>query len=134
MPRKTRTQADNLRRRNEYKMAKTIDDAREFDDFRQDVLPKIRKMLKDGKSTEEIIKFTESYAAARVATIALTDEDSGKALAAAKDLLDRSIGKAKERQEIEHKYSKLKPDEIDSLLLSKLGAATEDESDTDEAH
>jgi hypothetical protein len=64
--------------------------------------------------------WAESYAAARSISIALTETDSTKALSGVKEILDRSKGKAKERVDVEHRYSKLKDEEIDALLESKF--------------
>ena len=111
----------------EDNMAGLLDNLTAFEDFQAEVLPKIREMLKQGKSALEIAQFAEAYAAARVATIALTDADTGRALAAAKDLQDRATGKAKERVETTHKFEKLKDQELDALLASRLQDAADDE-------
>lgn len=103
----------------ERKMVKLLDDLREFESFRNEILPKLQKMLKEGASAQKIYEFAQSYAAARAVSV-LMDPDSTKALAAAKDILDRTIGKPKERHEHEHKYSQLKDEELDALLTSRL--------------
>lgn len=113
----------------ETKTVNLIHQLTQFEDFQTEVLPKIQRMLKEGKKAEDIIEFAQAYAAARMVTIALTDQDSGRAATAAKDVLDRSLGKAKERSEIEHKYSKLKDEELDALLASKLEEADDDRTD-----
>lgn len=110
-------------------MAQRLDRRAAFEDFEDEILPKMRKMLREGRTAEEITAFAQAYAAARVVTIALSDADSGKALAAAKDVLDRTQGKAKERTETTHKFEKLKDEELDSLILSRL---KEEGSDEDE--
>lgn len=107
--------------------ARTIDNIRQFEEYKEDILPKIRKMLKDGAKSEEIIAFAQAYAAARIVTIALTDDDAGKATTAAKDLLDRHMGKATERKEVSHKFEKLKDEELDALLTSRLKEVADDE-------
>lgn len=117
--------------RENKRMAQVIDDLREFDEFRTGLLKKIQAMLKDGKTSEEILEFGKAMAAARVVTTVAVEKDSQKALAAAKDVLDRTQGKAKERTEVEHKFSKLPEDQLDAMLLSKLKEVTstkEDES------
>lgn len=113
--------------------ARLIDDISDFEDFKAEILPKIRAMLKRGAKPEEILEFAQSHAAARLVTIALTDPDSGKAYTASKDVLDRQMGKAKERTEVEHKFTKLKDEELDSLLLSQADAVSDDEA-TDDTH
>lgn len=100
-------------------MAFLMDELLAFQDFRTTVLPKLQEMVKQGKSADEIFKFAEAMAAAKMVTHALTDTDSGRAITATKDILDRSVGKAKERHEHEHKYAKLTDAEIDALLASE---------------
>ncbi len=114
-------------------MVRKLDALEKFEDFKADILPKLRKMMaKPGVTAEEILEFSKAYAVAKVATIAFSDEDNGRALAAAKDLIDRSIGKAKERVETEHRFGKLKDEELDALLTSRLKeVATEGDEDPD---
>ncbi len=116
----------------EKRMAQLIDDVSVFEEFKNDILPELRKMLKAGASAEEIYTFAQSYTAARTVTIALTEEDSGKALTAIKDVLDRTQGKAKERVEHEHRYGKLPDNELDALIESRLSEV--DSEHTDEPH
>lgn len=117
----------------EHRRISLIDDLAEFDSFRNELLPALRQALKDGKSAEDIYSMASAAAAARAVTIAVKEEDSGKALAAIKEILDRDKGKAKERQEVTHKLEKLPEEQLDALLLSKLGSLEEGEADTDEA-
>jgi hypothetical protein len=60
--------------------------------------------------------------------IAMTDKDSGRALSAIKDILDRTQGRAVERTTTTHKFEKLKDEELDALLKSRL----KEVADTDE--
>lgn len=110
-------------------MARALDDMSEFRKFREELLPVIRKDLEAGLSGEEIMRKYESYAAARIISIAAMEQDSGKALAAAKDILDRSQGKAKERSEVTHKLEKLPEEQLDALLLAKLEEAQDEQAD-----
>ena len=107
----------------EAKMSSALEDLSEFESFKRDLLPKIRQALKDGKKPEEIMNLAKSLAAARVATIAAFDMDSKTALTAARDLLDRTEGKAKETKSVEHSLKHAKPEELDAILLSKLEEA-----------
>lgn len=118
----------------EHRMAGLLDDLREFEQYREDVLPEIRRMLKEGASAEKILERFSNMAAARAVTIALTEEDSSKALAAIKDVIDRSQGKAVERKEVKHQFSELKDEELDALLESKLKEAAASESASDDGH
>jgi hypothetical protein len=117
--------------RTEAQLARSLDKLAAFQDWSADILPRLRKMLANPDVTpEDILEFSKAYAVAKVATIAFTDDDNARALSAAKDLLDRSLGKAKERQEVEHKFGKLKEEELDALIESRLAeASTADDAD-----
>lgn len=117
--------------REETKAGAFIDALEAHEQFKRDVLPKLRRALKEGVTPEKLYEQFSDLAAARTITIALTEEDSGKALAAIKEIQDRAYGKPKERVEQTHKYSKLKDEELDALVESKLRDAGY-EVDTDE--
>lgn len=138
MPRytaKPRGRASARRNNEEQRMARRVDKLRQHEEFEEQILPELRKMLKAGKSAGEIYEFAQNFAAARAVTIALTDADSNRALGAVKEILDRSQGKAKERTEVEHKFAKLRDEELDALLESRLQETTTDEDDaTTEQH
>jgi hypothetical protein len=108
-------------------MVSALDRLAAFEEFQEEILPTLRGALKEGKTAEDIYKLVQAHAAARTATIALTERDPAKALSAIKDILDRSGGKPTERREVEHKYSKLKDEELDSLILSEISDVTEDD-------
>lgn len=106
-------------RRYENRMARSLDRLADLESFAEMFLPAIRGDLKSGMSADEIYDKYKSIAAARVATIVVSEIDSSKALTAAKELLDRSGGKAAEKKEVTHKYERLKDEELDSLLLTE---------------
>jgi hypothetical protein len=113
-------------RKKEYakrKQERVLDKLAAFEEFEATVAPKLRQMLIDGATAEEVIDETAALAAARIATIAMTEMDSSKALAAAKDIIDRSKGKAVERRELSHKFDKLDDEALDALVISKLKEA-----------
>ena len=112
----------------EHARACISDELSEFYSFREDVLPVLRKSLKDGATAEDIYTKFQAYAAARAVTIVAKEVDSGKVLAAIKDILDRVGGRASEKKEITHKLEKLPDEQLDALLLSKL---SDDQSDDD---
>lgn len=115
--------------------ASLLDDLSEFNNFRSEILPVLRKALKGGTDAETIYKKFQAYAAARAVSIAATEVDSAKALYAIKDILDRTQGKAKERQEVTHKLSSLPEEQLDAILLSKLKNQQEgDETDEKTKH
>lgn len=112
------------KRRDGYKeqaaMARRIDELDEFEQYRQEILPLLRDAIKRKKTSKEIRALVQSYLTARIATIALTEQDSGKALAAARDLVDREEGKAVERKHIKHTLDELSDQELTALLQSEM--------------
>lgn len=119
---------------NDNDMAKNLDALREFEKFKSEILPKIQKMLKEGKKAEDIIAWGQSLAAARLVTDALTNEDSNQALKSVKEVLDRGLGKPVEKVQTTHKFEKLKEEELDALLESRLAEISVDDEATEEKH
>jgi hypothetical protein len=107
----------------EDKMVNMIDRLEKFRQFEEEILPALQRAIAKGVSAEEIYKKYEAHLAARTITIALTDPDAAKANAAIREAMDRSKGKATEKVELEHKYSKLKREEVEALLESQLAEA-----------
>lgn len=97
-----------------------VDRINKFEEFQKDILPMLRADIANGTPPEELIKKYRTHLAARQVTIALTEVDANKALAAIKDLRDRDEGKAVNREEVTHKYENMREEEIESILLSKL--------------
>jgi len=110
--------------------AEALDALAEFEEFRDTILPAIRKDLAAGLDAEHIMQKYQALAAARMVTTLATEQDSSKAMAAAKDVLDRTIGKAKERSEVTHKLQNIPEEQLDSILLSELDNL-EDSGDDD---
>lgn len=106
--------------RNSELLFDTMSDVELFAKWKRDVLPKLFQATKEGKTAEELYRLFADDAAARLIQIAITSPDQGKALAAAQDILDRTAGKATQKTQVEHKYEKLKDEELDALLRSKL--------------
>lgn len=114
-------------RRKEYakrKRERVFNKLAAFQEFQATIAPKMRRMLLDGVSAEDLLEEAAPLAAARIATIAMTETDSSKALAAAKDIIDRARGKAVERKQLEHKFERMDESSIDALLISKLKEAS----------
>lgn len=101
-------------------MARGLDELAAYDEFAGQLLPEIRKMLVEGATSEEILARYSPFAAARIVSIAATELDSGKALSAAKDVLDRVQGKAIERKQIAHKFANLSDTDLDAVLASAV--------------
>jgi len=128
---KRRGGANGKKHKEETRMLNSLKELDEFYKFREEILPVLRKALEDGLSAESIYAKYQAYAAARAVSIAATEVDSGKALAAIKDILDRSGGKAKERSEVVHKLADLPEEQLDSLILSKLKGAEDEQEEQD---
>lgn len=99
---------------------RNIDDLVLHDDLMMGVLGSIKKDLAQGLTSEEILEKYAALAAARITSIAATEADSSKALAAAKDILDRAKGRAVERKQIHHKLDKVDEKQLDAILLTEL--------------
>lgn len=106
-----------------------IDDLIEFREFRDSLLPVLQADVKKGTPAKEILDRLKTLAAARLGHIIMSETDSGKALSAIKDILDRTEGKAKESITTTHKFDKLDGQQLDSMILSKLNKLKEDEED-----
>ena len=112
----------------ENSMVRSLDRLARYEAFEESIAPLLRQAIEEGWTPEQMRSHPKIRAmmAARQITIAISDPDASKALAAIKDSTDRLEGKPVERAEIEHKYAKLKEDELDSLILSTLGADPEE--------
>lgn len=91
-----------------------------FDEFKQKIAPRLIALLNKGVRGEDIYKQFQDLAAARAVTIAIKEQDSSKALAAVREILDRAEGKAVERKTITHKLEELSDEQLDAVLLSEL--------------
>lgn len=111
----------------EHRMVQKLDELAEFESFKTEILPKLRKAIKDNLSTKEITEMARAIATARVATIAAWSEDDKTALSAAKELLDRAEGKATEKKEITHKMANLKDEDLDALLITAINETTSED-------
>lgn len=112
----------------ENQTLRAVDELAEFDSFKQEILPMLKRAISESWPAEKIYKMAEAHAAARNVTIALTEEDSGKSLAAIRELMDRSKGKSVEKQEITHSYSKLSDEELEALIKSQERDLEDDDS------
>lgn len=103
----------------ETKMTSLVQDLVEFEDFKEKILPAIKKDLMSGMSAKELREKYSAIVQARQITTAIASQDEGRASAAAKDIIDRSEGKATERKEVTHRYAELKDEELDAILQSE---------------
>jgi hypothetical protein len=104
----------------EHRLIRNIDALADFDDFNSDILPILRKAMKEGWTAKQMESDPRVQAAlvARQLSIALQEKDAGKSLAAIKDLRDRLEGKAKESKELKLSYEQLSDQELDAKLAS----------------
>lgn len=100
--------------------ANLIEELKAFEEYKLEILPMLRSDIKNGTPPEEMRKKYQSYIEARKISIALTDQDSAIALSAARELTDRTEGKAVERKQVTHKYANLKDEELDAILTSEI--------------
>ena len=106
-----------------------IDDVRDFEVFRNQFPAALRKDLLSGKNSEQLRNKYSAMIQTRILNIALTDPDSGKALAAAKDVLDRKDGKAIERREEKHLMANLPEEQIEAALHAAFEKAYGNDED-----
>jgi len=105
---------------NQNRMVKTIDEIRQYEEWREEILPLLQADIKKGLPPAEMIKKYRSMIAARQIMRAIKPEDDSVSAAAAKDLLDRSEGKPVEKKEIKHALEDLPEEQLDAVLLTKL--------------
>lgn len=123
-------------RQKEYatrRMNRLADKLAAVEDYHASVPAELRRLLENRATPDDILQFAASLAAARLVT-ELASSHAGTAMDAAKQILDRSQGKAVERIQQHHKFEKLDESQIDALLLSKLkevGGSTTDEESSD---
>lgn len=122
---------DFIAETNEMEAARTrsIDDLALHDELMLGVLGSVKNDLAAGLSPDKIYAKYGALAAARMVSIAATEADSGKAMMAIKDILDRQYGKATERKEIRHKLENVDPKQLDAILISELEGLSVDEAD-----
>jgi len=102
----------------ENRMVKALDNLQAYEEFCEGVLPLLRRAISEKWTPEQIENHPVVKAAivARQITTAVKDPDASKALAAIKDLRDRSEGKAIERKEVKHQFESLSDAELDARL------------------
>lgn len=108
------------------RMAETLDDLEEFESFKKDILPKLRREMQKGSSAEDIFKMVTPLLAGKLASMALTTKDNKESMAMIKDILDRSQGKARERIQVTTKYEQMSDEELAALVRQQ----EEDDADT----
>jgi len=128
-PRRQNRITENFEERDRNRV---IDELEQFEKFKAEILPVLRKEISKGTPAEEIYKKFEAHLAARAVTIAMTETDTSRAMAAIREALDRSKGKAVERKEITRKYENLSDAELEALAKSKREQAGVEDGDSTE--
>lgn len=131
----TKRAAYNTRKNGvELSRAGTIDDLALYDDLFNGALKGLKEDIARGMDAISLAKKYAALAQARIVTTALTEQDSGKALAASQDIVNRAHGRATERRELRHALAESSDSELDAIINSKmaqLGTSDDDNSDED---
>jgi len=115
-----RNKAHEMAHRETERMVRGLDQLAEYEDLTTGLLGTLKRDLRAGLTSDQIMKKYAALGAARVVSVAATESDSGKALAASKEILDRAMGRSVERKQVHHYMEQAKDEELDALLLSKL--------------
>jgi hypothetical protein len=107
------------------------DNLAEYEDFREKLLPMLRKDLLTGLTTAQMREKYLPLLEARKIQIGLLEADSAKAMTAIKDVADRHEGRPVERKAIAHRFESMPDTELDALLVSKLKAIASSESENE---
>lgn len=102
--------------------ARALDELAAYEEFKEMFAPALLKDIKAGLPMEKILKKYEPLAAARLVQLGIAGSDKD-ALGAIKEILDRTQGKAVQKQEHTHKLAKLSDEELDAMLASKAQKA-----------
>ena len=113
----------------EHVMLRGLDELAQFEEFTKKVPEDLRKDILAGMDSKEIYAKYGNMAAARAVIIMMTEQDSSKAMAAVKDILDRDEGKAIERKQIQHAMHNVDDKEFDALLASEMADIDGDSED-----
>jgi len=107
-------------RKSEKDLIETLSQLEEFERFKRELLPALQKDIFSGMTANQLREKYASYLAGREISIGLGSRDEKAALAAIKNTIDRSEGKAVEKQEITHRLEQLPDKQLESLLSSEL--------------
>lgn len=116
----------------ENRATSLVDALAEFERFRTELLPALQQDILSGMDAREIMKKYAAHAVGSILTTALVSADAGQRIAAAKFCIDHAAGKASEHKVLEHRLKDLDENQLDSLILSQLKSA--DEEDEKEAN
>jgi hypothetical protein len=101
---------------------RSVDDLRAFDEFRDLVLPALRADVSSGLTADQILAKYTAIAAARL----VSEMTKDKGAEAAKEILNRQLGKPVERKQLTHRLDGADEADVDALLISRLKEVTGD--------
>lgn len=99
--------------------ARSLDALAEFETFREMFAPEIRRDLMRGATEKEILEKYKPLVAARMVQTAVAG-DAKNAIAAGREVYNRTEGTPAAKLDITHKMERLKDEELDALLESEL--------------
>jgi glucuronate isomerase len=118
-------------KRQENDMVKMISNLAEFEKFKDEVLPALRKDLLSGMDAKQLREKYIALAQARQISIAVGSVDEAKSLTAIQSIIDRTEGKATEHKTVKHQFADLKDTELDAILASEEADLNEMEQSTE---
>ena len=77
------------------------------------------EMIEDGSAVEAIYEKYGPALAARMVMMGITTSDAREAITLIKEIHDRSLGKAKERQEVTYKYKNISDEELEKMISAE---------------
>lgn len=116
------------RNHNLERMVRSLDDLAALEEFREQILPALRKDLSEGKTEEEILSKYKAIAAAKLVSLLNSREGDSIALSSAKEILNRTLGMPVAKTESIHKLGRLPDEELDAMLLTKLNDQKEEKN------
>ena len=132
-----RTKYEPAAKKIEDNMVHTIQDLVNFEEFRKDIFPKLQKMIKRGATSKEILEEGRAAVAAKLVTMAVRSKDPETVLKLSKTIFEKTDGPVVQKQEHDHKYSKVSDEQLISLVTTKakkVGRNKDEEDDEDVAH
>lgn len=105
--------------RQKFFNSKLARDLADFEAFRNELLPMLRRDVLDDLPPDKMREKYKSYAQAREIMEALTNPDPKVALQAIQNMQNRVEGKPTEKVEHTHKFDNLTDEELDAILQSE---------------
>lgn len=94
-------------------------DLADFEEYKEQLLPAIRRDLKAGLTAKQIREKYVAYLQAKMIARGIMTDDASQSIAIAKDVIDRVEGKATEKKEVSHRFADMSDKELDAILKSE---------------